>query len=313
MTSFSAILPNYNSAAYLPKSIDSLIAQNKAFDEIIIVDDGSTDESLTIIAAYQKLNANIRVLRHEQNQGVCQALNTGIAHATGDYLILCAADDTYHPNMVTLANAASEKAEGIGLICGDAMVTRFDLKNSFHRTLSFPFPNTPMSPQAFENFAKKNYVAFNGGGGMFLNRRAVLASHCLHPELRWHCDWLLYFVVAFRHGIYYINEVFVYIDMRKEGYAEGKRNAKVQNEVMRDTLKILHTHYPDLWEKFKQSALLPHYSPRYVPLFLIYPHLRKYLTVTLFWKLLLNNAMVIRIGRLFPYRIILAMRKLLRA
>lgn len=309
----SAIVPNYNDAVLLPNAINSLLKQTEALTEIIIIDDGSTDNSLDIINNFIDKHPHIRLIQHEKNQGVCAALNHGIEQATGDYVILCAADDSYNDNMVALAKQAIRKTPRVGLICGDAIVSRFDMANSFKRTLPYSKKNDWITPDEFQCLAKRGYVGFNGGGGMLMKRQAILEAGMLYPELRWHCDWLLYFAIAMHHGIYYIDEIFIHIQMRQKSYSEGKRNWKIQKQVMLDTVHILNQRHPDLWNHFKEAALLPNYSIRYLPLFLFDPTLRQFLTLQLVWKLFINNRAVVRIGRLFPYRIILRARKLLRA
>lgn len=308
----SAVLPNFNSVEFLPKSIRSLLDQTEPFAEIIIVDDGSTDNSVDVIESFMKDHPHIRLLQHEKNQGVNPALNTGIRHATGDYILLCAADDWYDPHMVARAQEAARRYPRVGVICGDAIVQRFDLKEPFYRMLPYP-ANTLITPEMFKAITRKSYVGFNSGGGMFIHRQAILDAGMLHNATRWHGDWLLYFVAALRHGVYYINEVFIHISMRKVSYSEGKQNKQIQNQVMLDTVRIVDRHYPELWDDFKKAALAPHFAIRYIALFLSDPVARRFMTPRLIWKMLINNRMVVRIGRLFPYRIILGVRKLLRA
>jgi len=309
----SAILPNYNSVVFLPKSIETLVEQTDAFDEIIIVDDGSTDNSVEVIQGFMQTHANIRLIRHEKNQGVNAALNTGIKASTGDYVILCAADDFYAKNIVALAKDVIQKHPQVGLICGDAVVYRYDLKAPFYRLLPYP-THCYISPQQFKRIAAKSYVGFNGGGGMFINRELMLKAGMLNPALRWHSDWLLYFVAAFEQGFYYVNEVFIHISMRKAGYSEsGKQNKKIQNQVMLETVKAIAEQHPNLWHYFQETALAPHYSPRYIPLFLSNTSARQFMSLRLAWKMLINNRLVERVGRLFPYRVILGVRKLLRS
>lgn len=307
----SAILPNYNSVEFLPRSMQSLLNQTSPFDEIIIVDDGSTDESVNVINAFMERHKNIRLIKHEENQGVNAALNTGIKQATGDYVLLCAADDIYSIDMVALAKPVIKKNPSVGVICGDAIVHRFDLKKPFYRMLPYP-ANRFVTPEEFKSITRKSYVGFNSGGGMFINRQAILDAGLLHLATRWHGDWLLYFIAAFRQGIYYINSVFIHIYMRKISYSEGKQDKNVQDQVMLDTIRILENHYPDLRDHFKAAALLPHYAIRYTILFLFDSTARRFFTRKLLWKLLINNAISIWVGRLFPYRVILNVRKLLR-
>lgn len=308
----SAIVPNYNSSSCLPTAIRSLTDQSEAFDEIIIVDDGSTDNSLVVIEQLMSQHQSIRLVRHERNQGVAAALNTGIRHAKGDYILLAAADDTYGQDMVKKAKEALKQHHNVGVICGNAIVERYDLNKPFHRTLPYQ-PNTYLSPDMFKSLAKRQYVGFNGGGGMLLNRQAVLAADCLLDETKWHCDWLLYFVVAFRLGVYYVDDIFCTISMRKECYSEGKNQNDVQDKVMLATIRLLHEKYNDVWPAFKNAGLLPHYAIRYVKLFMLDSVARSYMSMKLVWKLFINNAMITKLGRLFPYKLILQARRLLRA
>lgn len=309
----TAIIPNYNDAAMLPRAIESLLEQTSPLHEIIIVDDGSTDNSLQVIEKFREVHPCIRLIQHEKNQGVTPALNTGIEHATGDYVILCAADDWYESHMCALAKHAIRQNPRIGLICGDAIVERFDMRTPFLRRLPYTKTNTWITPTEFRAAANSGYVGFNAGGGMLMQRRAVIEAQMLYPSLRWHCDWLLYFAIALRHGIYYIDEVFIHINMRAASYSEGKRDWKIQKQVMIDTVQTIATQYPDLWPDFKKAALMPHYSLRYIPLFIFNANCRPFFTLRFAWKCIINNSLVVRIGRLFPYRVILRARKLLRA
>src|SRR3990167_10279076 len=130
----SAIIPNYNMAELLPAALESLLAQTIPFTEIIIVDDGSTDNSLAVIQRYLEQYPRIHLIKHAENQGVLAALNTGIERAVGDYVMLCAADDTYSNIIVTKSLPVIEQYPHVGVICGDAMVERFDLHDPFYRT-----------------------------------------------------------------------------------------------------------------------------------------------------------------------------------
>lgn len=308
----SAVMPSYNCAQFLPRAVQSLVDQKVPFDEIIIVDDGSTDNSVAIVESFIKDHPHIRLVKHEKNQGVNAATNTGMKHATGDYILFCATDDWFGPNMVASAKEAAKNHPGVGVICGDGVIDRFDLKQPFYRNLPYP-PNAFLSPEQFKAFTLKSYVGFNSAGGMFMHRQAILDAGIVHPETRWHGDWLLYFVVALRQGMFYVNDVFINVSMRKASYSEGKQNKKIQDQVMLDTIRIISQEYPDLWSDFKKAGLLPHHALRYIPLFLSDAIARKFVTRRLIWKILINNQMTVRIGRLFPYSVILRARKLLRA
>lgn len=104
----SIIVPIYNVAPYLRKCVDSLIAQDYADYEIILVDDGSTDSSGAICDEYARLmnegvneltNERIRVI-HRKNGGLSAARNSGIEVAQGKYLMFVDSDDYIEPNVL---------------------------------------------------------------------------------------------------------------------------------------------------------------------------------------------------------------------
>jgi glycosyltransferase involved in cell wall biosynthesis len=90
----SVIIANYNYARFLPACIDSVLAQTHARVEIIVVDDGSTDNSREVLASYGN---RVRVI-FQENGGQAAALNTGVAVSSGDVIALLDADDGWYPH-----------------------------------------------------------------------------------------------------------------------------------------------------------------------------------------------------------------------
>lgn len=93
----SIIVPVYNVAPYLLKCVDSLLAQDITDYEIILVDDGSTDECPQICDHYVELYPHIHVI-HQKNAGLSAARNSGIATAQGEYILFVDSDDYLQPN-----------------------------------------------------------------------------------------------------------------------------------------------------------------------------------------------------------------------
>lgn len=91
---FSVIIPAYNSAATLARAVDSVCAQTWPAHEIIVVDDGSTDDTLQVARGF---GDRVRVI-HQTNAGVSMARNRGAEAATGDWLAFLDADDWYYPD-----------------------------------------------------------------------------------------------------------------------------------------------------------------------------------------------------------------------
>lgn len=95
----SVVIPIYNVQAYLTKCLDSLYIQAKDNMEIILVNDGSTDESLTICESYAKLHSNTLIINKE-NGGLSDARNVGTKAATGDYIYYLDSDDWLKPDAI---------------------------------------------------------------------------------------------------------------------------------------------------------------------------------------------------------------------
>lgn len=97
----SVIMPTYNRASYLKRSIDSVLAQDYKNWELVIVDDGGTDDSFKIINDYLMEHENIRYMKHK-NRRPAMALNSGIQAAVGEYVTILCSDDIYKKDHLSL-------------------------------------------------------------------------------------------------------------------------------------------------------------------------------------------------------------------
>jgi glycosyltransferase involved in cell wall biosynthesis len=100
--SISVVIPTYNRARTVGKAIDSILSQTFGDVEIIVVDDGSTDDSTAVLASYC---GRIRTIRQE-NQGVSAARNAGIRAANGKWIAFLDSDDQWHPTKLEKQLAA---------------------------------------------------------------------------------------------------------------------------------------------------------------------------------------------------------------
>lgn len=94
----SVIVPVYNTEAYLPKCIESILSQTYSNIEMILIDDGSSDNSGRICDAFAERDGRIVVI-HKENGGVSKARNDALKIATGEYIGFVDSDDTIHPQM----------------------------------------------------------------------------------------------------------------------------------------------------------------------------------------------------------------------
>jgi GalNAc5-diNAcBac-PP-undecaprenol beta-1,3-glucosyltransferase len=99
---FSIITPVYNRADLVGETIETVLNQDFKDFEYILVDDKSPDHSLDILEKYAQADYRIKIIKHEINQGRCIARNSGIEHASGEWICFLDSDDFYHANHLTV-------------------------------------------------------------------------------------------------------------------------------------------------------------------------------------------------------------------
>ncbi len=133
----SVILPTYNRARLLPRAIDSVLSQNLSDWELIIVNDGSTDNTEEIIAEYKRRDK--RIISYKQgNKGVAAALNVGFLSGKGKYITSIGSDDEYLPKHLSLRVNILEKGKidilhgGVKVIGSEYVKDKNDLTKMIH-------------------------------------------------------------------------------------------------------------------------------------------------------------------------------------
>lgn len=112
----SVIVPVYNSQAFLAVCVDSILAQTYPELEVLLVDDGSTDNSGAICNAYQQQDSRVRVI-HKENGGAASARNVGIEAASGDYVAFVDSDDWIEPDMYRQMMAVASEYDCDVVLC----------------------------------------------------------------------------------------------------------------------------------------------------------------------------------------------------
>jgi glycosyltransferase involved in cell wall biosynthesis len=118
----SVVLPNYNHAKLIGRALGALLAQERAPDEIIVIDDASTDDSVRVIEQFAANVPSINVLLNPHNVGVNPTLERGLRAARGKYVYFAAADDFVLPGFFELALRRLEADADVGLFCGEAVL-----------------------------------------------------------------------------------------------------------------------------------------------------------------------------------------------
>lgn len=112
----SVIVPAFNVAPYLKATLDSILGQTYQNFEVLLVNDGSTDETLPIAERYQQRDSRIRVVSHAQNRGPSAARNTALANARGAFYALLDGDDVAMPQRLQRQLDALQDNPEVGMV-----------------------------------------------------------------------------------------------------------------------------------------------------------------------------------------------------
>ncbi len=199
----SVIMPNFNDERYLRECIGALLRQERPADEIIVVDDASTDGSVAVIEELAAGNPTVSLVRHEANLGVNSACRTGLGAATGDYIVFTSADDRLLPNFFRLGMAMLEEHPEASVSAGANSVLEDD---GSVRAVGRCFPpGGYYTPDQFMPYIRGGY--WIAGLTAIIDRSVFDAAGGFRDDLHWYADWWVYQLVAFRHGVCIVPEV----------------------------------------------------------------------------------------------------------
>ena len=200
----SVVVPNYNHARYLPTALEALLGQERPADEIIVVDDGSSDGSVALLDSESRRIPSLRVILNETNKGVIAALQQGLEAARGRYVYFGAADDRVLTGFFSLALATLERNPDRGLFCADTAIVngltgrpmgrRPAVRPRLRAAVLAPVDVVPLYRRA-DNFIHT--------GSAIFRRDFVLAKGGFDARAGSFCDGVLARRIAFTHGFCY--------------------------------------------------------------------------------------------------------------
>ena len=252
----SVIIPNYNHARFLPRALNAFVRQSLPPAEIIVVNDGSTDNSLEVLTEFARQHPVIRVLNHDRNLGVVRSMNRGLELAGSDYVFFSAADDEVRPGLLEHSARLLQAHPRAGL-CSSLSEWRCAASG-----LAWPYgagmPDQPcyLSPDEMVALGRRGRLAISGPNAVF--RKAALAGvGGWIPELRWFCDLFGAYTVGFRHGICHLPEVLAEFNLDPGSYYHSARGASERREVMDRLLRLLESApFTDVAPRMRNSGIL---------------------------------------------------------
>jgi glycosyltransferase involved in cell wall biosynthesis len=204
----SAIIPNHNHGQYIGRAVDALLTQERVPDEIVIVDDASTDDSLAIINELASKSPRIKVVSLSVNAGTNAALRAGMDRSTGDYFVLAGADDWVMPGFFELGTRMLMQNPSVGLFCGDTVL----VDGATGKTLGYRPAARPLyragivSPNQCAELLKRMDNFIHTGGAIF-RRDAIFEAGGLDDTLGAFADGFLTRKIALKFGFCYAPRV----------------------------------------------------------------------------------------------------------
>ena len=203
----SLVMPNYNHAEFLERSIGAALLQTRPADQIVIVDDASDDRSFELISRLVEGHANVVVLRNAHRQGVLRTLNLALAHADGDFVAFPSADDMLYPRFVEVSAALLEQYPTAAFCCSRAALIDKNDGVSGYRPLLMPATRARFIASAkFRQLLRHGDHFFLGAVTLY-RRDMLLANGGFAEQLGSASDGVAQLQLAGRHGFCFVPSV----------------------------------------------------------------------------------------------------------
>lgn len=221
---FSIVIPTYNRAAFLPKAIESVLAQTYTDWELIVIDDGSTDNTCEVVSQYT--DERITYI-YQQNAERSAARNNGIAHAKGEYVCFMDSDEYIDDNRLNLLREAIENSI-IKEACFYTDIRFEGCENYIREGKPFIFP-----------INKDELIDFVIGAPQICCSNSILQKYQFNPQLTIGEDMELLFRITDEYPLIYIPNQATVVEAEHEGRSVAFANKSKASEKELKTLKLM--------------------------------------------------------------------------
>jgi glycosyltransferase involved in cell wall biosynthesis len=260
----TVVIPHFNQKDFLPRAVASILKGDTREIEIIIVDDGSTDDSEAMLAVLEALNPRITVIRSEANKGAPAALNTGLAAARSRYVTFLGADDFVLPNLYMPLLGALDDNPTAALACSQIAIVGSDGSLRGIRPITPPsFRTEYLDPQTICRRIESTDHWICSTTAVYRTDRLRVAGG-FDVTLGVFHDIIVERILAFQHGFVYVpgvRAVFRVGTSTLSGSTLLDQNENIrQLEIARERLSTsivgqLAPGYPDIFaRRFRFSA-----------------------------------------------------------
>lgn len=260
---FSVIIPLYNKAPYVAKAIQSVLSQTINDYELIVVDDGSSDDSAEIAAQAIKGYGNCRLIRQE-NAGVSIARNNGVAASNGECLCFLDADDWWEPTFLEEMSKLMADFPDAGIYGTNYTI----VDETKHKTRVSPVGVDENFEKGYINYCQvyaKTLAMPIWTGAVCLPRQVFVAMKGFPKGIKLGEDFLLWIHIALQYKVAFLNKPLAYYNQdaspnfRSIGKLYPPENHMVWNLTDLESIERTDQDYKQLIDNVRTYALLPYY------------------------------------------------------
>ena len=242
--SLSVVLPNYNHAQYIGDALDAILAQSFRPIEVIVVDDGSTDNSIEVIEEFMWRDPIVRLLRNEQNRGVIFSINRGLEEASGDFVMFAAADDQVLPGLFEKSGKLLTQYPQAG-VCSAVAIFTDEQGQELRVVPARPWISTDACylPPDKVLSGWRRYGWLFPSNTAFYRRDALLEAGEFPEELRSAADSFTIMNLALAHGACFLPEPLGVFKVRKNGFSSEFRSHAVTLDLLKRGEELIRSKY----------------------------------------------------------------------
>ncbi len=248
---------NYNHTPLLRFSLPAILAEAGPDDEIIVIDDASTDGAIPALEEWSRRHPALRVVSREKRQGVIPNINLGLETARGEFVYFAGADDFVLPGFAAESLRLLAAHPEAAFSCASFQVVSHDgSRRTLHR-VDFEGASY-VSPQRLRELAERREDLILPNATVIYRRSALKALGGYDPGLAWHADWFAYTALAFRHGFCFCPAFLAAIRTQETSFsAQGMRDRRAQGKVLREVLlKLGAPAYAAIRDGFREPSIL---------------------------------------------------------
>ncbi|MDA8078240.1 MAG: glycosyltransferase family 2 protein [Nitrospiraceae bacterium] len=253
----TVIITNYNHGRFVDEALNAIVSQSVKPDEIIIVDDASTDNSAEVIALFAKENKRVQFLKNKTNRGVLHNGNKLLRMAGGDFIFWAASDDIVLPGFFEQSLGMLSLHPNAGLCFSDP-ATLDDATGAIKEAPLF-LTGQPdyFSPDALADLVRRKSFTIDSHTAI-VNRTGLIEAGGYMPDLKWCSDWFVMQLLGFRKGACYVPKALTAFRIFPASYYNaGAGQPEAQDEIVRRILEYLDSaQFRDALPLFLRSGIL---------------------------------------------------------